>query len=241
MVKVRYGYTPRRYQLVLAGSVLGIGLAADTYSDLGGQIVISAAVWGVLFHILHRVEGLERRAFMACLVIATAGEIVLSLGWGLYTYRLGNIPFFVPPGHVLMLVLGLDLAERLSARAADCVLTCAALYGITAAAFNVDTFAIPLVAALAAISIAMPRHRRLYASTFILVLVLELFGTSIGSWTWAHDVPMTSLVTTNPPAVASAFYAVLDALVAAASLLLARCSRSGRAFTLMPGPRQSSG
>ena len=55
---------------------------------------------------------------MACLVIATAGEIVLSLGWGLYTYRLDNIPLFVPPGHVLLLLLGLSLARRMSDGAA---------------------------------------------------------------------------------------------------------------------------
>jgi hypothetical protein len=31
-------------------------------------------------------------------VIATTGEMLLSLGWGQYTYRLGNVPMFVPPG-----------------------------------------------------------------------------------------------------------------------------------------------
>jgi hypothetical protein len=53
-------------------------------------------------------------------------------------------------------------------------------------------------------------------------LVLELYGTWLGNWTWAREVPVIALVTTNPPGVASAFYAVLDALVAVAALLLAR-------------------
>ena len=52
-------------------------------------------------------------------------------------------------------------------------------------------------------------------------LALELYGTWLGNWTWAVDVPRLDLVTTNPPGAAGAFYCALDALVAAASLQLA--------------------
>ena len=38
----------------------------------------------------------RRPALAACLLIATTGEVILSLVWGLYTYRLDNIPLFVP-------------------------------------------------------------------------------------------------------------------------------------------------
>ena len=43
----------------------------------------------------------------------TAGEVFLSLVWGLYEYRLGNIPLFVPPGHVLLFFLGTQIAQRI--------------------------------------------------------------------------------------------------------------------------------
>jgi hypothetical protein len=185
-------------------------------------MAISGAIWLVLFYVLRAVERDERRALMACLVIATAGEIFLSLGWGLYTYRLHNIPLFVPPGHVFLLMLGLTLAERMSKTAGDAILGCAGVYALAAAAIGIDTFAVPLVVALAAISFIMPTHRRLYASTFIAALVLELYGTWLGNWWWAREVPVIALVTTNPPGIASAFYAVLDALVAVTSILLAR-------------------
>ena len=68
----------------------------------------------------------------------------------------------------------------------------------------------------------MPQHRPLYASTFVLALVLELYGTWLGNWAWALEVPVLALVTTNPPGIASAFYAVLDALVACTAFLVAR-------------------
>lgn len=212
----------RTPHLVLIVAILTVGLAADIYTGFAGQAAISAAVWALLLYLLASVDRAERHALMACLVIATAGEIFLSLVWGLYTYRLHNIPLFVPPGHVLLLMLGIALAQRISKRTTHVILGCAAAYALVAAATGVDTFAIPLLVALAAISFVMPNHRPLYASTFIVALVLELYGTWLGNWSWAREVPVIALVTTNPPGIASAFYAVLDALVAMTALVLAR-------------------
>jgi hypothetical protein len=208
--------------VLLVVSVLALGLAIDMRIDLPGQALLSVAVWILLFCLLRNVEIGERRALLACLVIATVGELFLSLVWGLYTYRLGNVPMFVPPGHVLLLLLALSLAQRMSTRVADVILGCAAVYALAAALTGFDTFALPLVAALAIVAMLMPRQRPLYASTFILALALELYGTWLGNWTWSREVPVVALVTTNPPGIASAFYALLDALVACTALVLGR-------------------
>ena len=226
----------RESALIIAALMLG--LALDVGTGFYGQALISVAIWALLLCLLARVEISERRALLACLVIATAGEIFLSLGWGLYTYRLENIPPFVPPGHVLLLMLGIALARRMTKRTAEAILGCAAVYALVAAATGIDTFALPLLAALAAISLLMPDHRPLYASTFVLSLALELYGTWLGNWSWAREVPVIGLVTTNPPGIASAFYAVLDALVAVTAVLLAR--RINEASTRRP-PRECSG
>jgi hypothetical protein len=218
------------FKMFLAVAVLAAGLALDIYTDLPGQALLSAAVWFLLFYLLRDAEAGERRALLACLVIATVGELFLSLVWGLYPYRLGNVPMFVPPGHVLLLLLGITLAARMTRRTADVILGCAAVYAFAAGATGVDTFALPLLAALAIVSLLMPRHRPLYASTFLLALALELYGTWLGNWTWAREVPVIALVTTNPPGIASAFYAVLDALVACTALVL------GRRFATVPDP-----
>ncbi|HYC46580.1 MAG TPA: hypothetical protein VED01_13995 [Burkholderiales bacterium] len=208
--------------VALIVAAIAVGLVVDVSTDLVGQVALSAVYWVLLFYLLGRVSITERRALLACLVIATAGELFLSLVWGLYTYRLENVPMFVPPGHVLLLMLALLLAQRLKGRAADAVLVCAGAYAVAAAVTGFDTFALPLLAALAIIALAMPHNRPLYASTFLLALALELYGTWLGNWTWAREVPVIALVTTNPPGLASAFYAVLDALVACAVLLAAR-------------------
>lgn len=211
------GIGARRVALIVA--TLACGLAADLRTDIAGQAVVSAVVWVVLFYLLERVERDLRTGLMACLVIATAGEMILSLVWGLYTYRLANIPLFVPPGHVLLLLLGISVARRMPEAAAHAIIACAGAYSLAAAAAGVDTLALPLFLLLVGASLAMPSQRRLYASTFVLALVLELYGTWLGNWTWAREVPGIGLVTTNPPVVAGAFYCALDALVGAASLV----------------------
>ena len=42
-----------------------------------------------------------------CVPIATLFEVYGSLIWGGYTYRLHNIPLYVPPGHALVYVFGI--------------------------------------------------------------------------------------------------------------------------------------
>src|SRR5687767_1816760 len=101
-----------RNRVMLIAATLIVALAVDVRTDIVGQTLVSGCVWLVLLGILHGIEPRARFSLMACLVIATMGEIFLSLVWGLYTYRLGNIPGFVPPGHVLLLLLALALSDR---------------------------------------------------------------------------------------------------------------------------------
>lgn len=211
---------PSANRVLLIVATLACGLAADIGTDIVGQFALSGAVWVVLLWLLYQVERDIRFGLMACLVIATAGELFLSLVWGLYTYRLSNVPLFVPPGHVLLLLLGLSLACYLPEAAALAIIGGAGVYSLAAAAMGVDTLALPLFLVLGVASIAMPAQRRLYASTFVLSLALELYGTWLGNWSWAREVPGMALVTTNPPGVAGAFYCALDALVAVTVLML---------------------
>lgn len=198
--------------LLAAAAALALGLWADIHVDLPGQIAIGAAVWALFLALLAPLPAPERRMYLACVAIATAGELFLSLGWGLYTYRLGNVPMFVPPGHALMLMLGLALARRMPEKAARAILGGAGAYTLLAAATGLDTLAVPLYLMLAVSVLALPAHMRLFASSFVLTLTLELYGTALGNWAWDREVPWVGLVTTNPPAIAGAFYCTLHAL-----------------------------
>ena len=116
------------FALLAAAATLALGLWADMHVDLPGQLLISAAVWALFLALIAPLPASERRLYLACVAIATAGELFLSLVWGLYTYRLGNVPLFVPPGHALMLMLGFWLTRRMPEAAARTLLGGAGAY-----------------------------------------------------------------------------------------------------------------
>jgi len=191
---------------------LALGLAVDQYGGLAGQLAVGAWFWGVFFWLLRANSREWRLPFYACLVWATAGEIFLSLVWGLYTYRLENIPLFIPPGHVLMFYLGLVLAPRVTRAFVVLVPAAAVGYAVFAWINGFDTISIPLIV-LFILCTLQPEGRRLYAVMFVAALVLEVYGTWIGNWVWHRDVPYLGLNSANPPLAAGAFYCALDVLV----------------------------
>jgi hypothetical protein len=187
------------------------GLIIDQHAGLAGQLAVSVWAWGLFFWLL-RTSSLEwRLRFYACLVWATAGEIFLSLVWGLYTYRLENIPFFIPPGHVLLFYLGLVLAPRVPRTFVALVPAAAVGYAAFAWINGFDTVSIALIM-LFILCMLQPEGRRLYAVMFVASLMLEVYGTWIGNWVWHRDVPYLDLSSANPPLAAGAFYCALDVL-----------------------------
>ena len=208
--------------LLLMAATLALGLLADARAGIGGQALIGAGFWAVLAVVAWPLPARERRALLACLWVSTAGELLLSVAWGLYAYRLDNVPPFVPPGHVLMFLLAQALARRMSEAGAWGIVAAAGLYAAGAAATGVDVFALPLFGILAAAVLAMPGERRLLAATLALSLALELYGTGLGIWTWKPETPGLAMSTTNPPALSGALYVVRDAGVAMLSALFLR-------------------
>ena len=200
--------------LTLAG-----GLLLDYHWAIYGQNVVSAVVWLVCLGLWVRSAPRARPALLACLMFATVGEVILSLVWGLYEYRLRNIPLFVPPGHVLLFYLGMQIAERLPPRSEWWVALLALPVVMVFAWDGRDTLGPVLYAFFILCMLASP-SRKLYATMFVLSLVLELYGTWIGNWVWAPEVPGLGLTQLNPPVAAGAFYCVLDYLVVAATAML---------------------
>jgi hypothetical protein len=197
---------------IIVTAFLVSGLAIDQYVPFWGQLLVSIAAWTLLLYWISVAPREQQVMLYTCVAYATLGECFLSLVWGLYDYRLGNIPAFVPPGHALLLVLGLII----TARTPDWVtwvvpgvaLPCVALL----AWIGVDTFGV-LLFSLIALCMVFNRSRKLYAVMFVLSLTMEIYGTWIGNWAWRVDVPWIGLTTTNPPFAAGAFYCMLDWLV----------------------------
>lgn len=215
---------PPRFAIPHIVAVITGGLALDSAFGWTGQHLATlwaCAVWAWLY----RAGGPgERRSLLLCMLIAGFGEAVLSLAWGIYDYQFGNLPLFVPPGHALLMTLGVLVAVRLPARATVlAVLLPAAAWAAWAWAGDIDRFG-TLLFLLFAGCLAFGRDRVLYSVMFVLALAMELYGTALGNWTWRAAVPGLGIGAANPPFAAGAFYALLDLLV------LAAVSAFGRSF-----------
>src|SRR4249920_3907874 len=81
---------------------LAFGLALDDGGGIGRQRLIGAATWLLLIVLVRREPRVTQIQVATLVVLATLLEYAASPVLGLYTYRLHNVPAFVPPGHGLV-------------------------------------------------------------------------------------------------------------------------------------------
>ncbi len=189
-----------------------IGLFIDQKIEFYGQTTTNIVAWLVFLSLLQRGNRVERLSLILCVLYATVGEVFLSLVWGLYEYRLSNVPLFVPPGHALLFTLGVFLAPKVPNWLVGLVPMLTALYMLVAFVSGMDTMGGILFLTFL-ICLIFGEAKKLYVTMFMLSMLLEVYGTTLGNWTWYQDVPILELTTTNPPVSAGAFYCLLDLLV----------------------------
>ncbi len=214
------------------GAYLAALLAVDTQVDLGVQFLLGALTWLMLGLALRPVSW-ERRAQVAVVVCAaTVAEVTGSIIWGVYTYRLHNLPSFVPPAHGLVFLAGLALSEGLRRHGRALVLVAAgaaATWGVLGLtllprADAAGALGVPLLLAF----LWRSRARTAYAGVFLVVAALELYGTGIGTWRWASELPGLGIPDGNPPSGVASGYVWFDvmALLLAPRLLMAAAKLS---------------
>jgi hypothetical protein len=204
----------------------------DRYVDTEQQLLLGASTWIVLL-VACRGLGPERLVQVALVVaIATCAEIVGSILWGVYEYRLGNLPAFVPPGHGLVYLTGLRLSEcaLVRRRPRPFVLSVLAialtwtLAGLTVLP-RLDV-AGALGAMIFAACLLWGRAPAIYAGVFVAVGALEWYGTAVGTWQWAETIPALGIPDGNPPSGVASGYVLFDvAALALAPLLLSLLGR----------------
>ena len=227
-------------------AVLAATLALDRYATYHEQLVLGVAIWLVLAAALARVPLEVRAQALGVVAFATVGEVTGSLVWGVYHYRLHNLPLFVPPAHGLVYLAGLSLASALAPRGRTLVLTAA----VVAATWGLAGLTVlPRRDVAGAVGVPLlllflwrGRNRAVYAGVFLVVAALELYGTAIGTWRWERELPGLGIPDGNPPSGVASGYVWFDvmALVTAplALRLVRRAPRLRRAF---PSPAARRG
>ena len=214
---------------------LAVLLAVDHFASFHEQLLLGVLTWAVLLSALPLFE-LERRVqALAVVVAATCGEVTGTIVWGVYSYRLHNLPLFIPPAHGLVFLTGVALSRTAPARRHRTLLVGgAASIAITWALAGLTVLPRKDVAGAAGVLLLVAflwrsRSRAVYASVFLVVAALELYGTSIGTWKWAKELPGLGIPDGNPPSgVASGYvwFDVMALLLAPRLLALVRPNRT---------------
>ena len=105
-----------RRVVALVAATLAVGIPLDALGPPGSQNVVSLWTWGALLWVGWQSSALHRRELAACVVLATLGELFLMEVWGLYHYRLLNLPVFIPPGHALVFTAAMRISRFLTMR-----------------------------------------------------------------------------------------------------------------------------
>jgi len=201
-----------------------LGLLADSrVTALWQQWVLGLLTFTVLYLAALKAPKEQRLQVWMCVVVATGFEIAGSLVWGVYRYRLHNLPLFVPPGHGIVYLFGLlaaqtPVVQRYGRRVAHFVLAGAgawAIAGLTllpAVTGRLDVQGALCFPVFAYFLLRSPRWP-LFAAIFIIVSELEICGTSFGNWYWMPVAPWTHIPSGNPPSVIAGGYCVIDGSV----------------------------
>lgn len=238
--------TPGRFCLgVLLITVLG--LALDRYAGLGAQVLLGLCTWGFLAIALLYLTPMERAQTSVVVIVATCAEVIGSIIWGVYGYRLGNLPLFVPPGHGLVYLTGLRLSQTAWARRRPRVLVGAAIVGVGGwaliglVALGRTDVAGAVGAAVLIVFLLRGRAPAVYAGVFMAVAFLEIYGTAVGTWRWAEEIPGLGVPDGNPPSGAASGYVLFDiAALAFAPMLLGACAALGRVARYATPPWRNS-
>ncbi|WP_319810598.1 hypothetical protein [Polaribacter sp. PL03] len=182
---------------------------AQLYANISMVIGFAIAFW--------QVNKRVREQMIYAVLIAIVGEYLFSIVLGMYTYRLGNVPHYVPPGHALVYVGVLYFSKAASIiknkiKLEQIFTVFILIYATVFLIFRFDVFGFLMTIATLLILRKKPREKLFYLAMYVTVAYLEIIGTNYLCWEW----PATAwgvfdfLPSHNPPSGISLFYFLLD-------------------------------
>ncbi len=189
--------------------MLEITKDAQFYANISMFIGFAITFW--------QVNNRIREQMIYAVVIAILGEYLFSIFLGMYTYRLENVPHYVPPGHALVYVGVLYFSRAASIiknkhKIEKIFSICILVYATAFLIFGNDVFGFVMTIATLLILRKKPRERLFYLTMYITVAYLEIIGTHYLCWKWPSTAwgVFDFLPSFNPPSGISLFYFLLD-------------------------------
>ncbi len=200
---------------IFLGLLIDSVYVKESYKDLQW---LANLIMVVVFSItLFKMPPRIKEQLIYAVLIGFVGEYLFSVVLKMYTYRLQNVPHYIPMGHALVYAGVLYFTKTSYAKnnikiiekiATLLIIT----YATTFLIFKFDVFGFVMTAATLVILRNKPRERLFYLIMYLAVAYLEIIGTSYKCWWWPttawNVIPF--LPSANPPSGISFFYFLLD-------------------------------
>ncbi len=184
------------------------------------QLLPALVFWWLLTVALSARARHEQLLLAVLVVIATVSEVIASLVLHWYSYRLHNIPSWVPPGHgIVFLTAMLTMEQRWAIKRTTLLRNLVTLGALTYACAGIVSRRHDLTgAAFMALFLVWlwalgPEKTRFYTALWAWVCFLELSGVWLGAWHWSSSMPLSGLSEGNPPSGIVGAYGIFDLAV----------------------------
>ncbi|TXD50940.1 MULTISPECIES: hypothetical protein [unclassified Polaribacter] len=182
-------------------------------SQIWINILMLAGFFKMYFRSIPRVKEL----MIYAVILGFVGEYLFSRGLSMYTYRLENVPLYVPIGHAalygrIFMFSKASIVRKYNKAIEQLFAIAIAVFAIIYLVFFTDVFGFVMTFCVFLLLLKRPKDRLFFYSMYILVAILEIGGTAFGCWKWpsiGFEV-FEFLPSNNPPSGISLFYFLLD-------------------------------
>lgn len=181
------------------------------------QIVINIFMFAGFFWMYFRAVKRVRELMVYGVVLGLIGEYFFSVYLGMYTYRLGNVPLYVPLGHAAIyarvyMYSKASVIRKHHKALEQFMYVIISLFAVGYLVFFNDVFGFIMTLGVFALLIKRPKDRMFFLTMYIIVAGLEIGGPAYGAWKWPDTAfgVFDFLPSNNAPSGISLFYFLLD-------------------------------
>jgi len=199
---------------------LGLFLDSASFANISqhGQLITNILILPIFFWTYTQTSKQVKQLMIFGLLLATLGEIVFSLLLGMYTYRLENLPLYVPFGHSLVYasvyyIVKEPIIKQHEERIIQLLYFSILLYSTLWLIFSSDVFGFLCMLVIIAIFKRRPHTKLFFLVMYFMIVYLELLGTYYECWSWPEIWfgVIEYIPSANPPSAISVFYFGFDA------------------------------